>query len=119
MSSNSLKQWKDRRQHRRISIRLKATLVTKDHSFDCFTKNISEGGILLDCDLPLHMRDTEVKVFLHSPDQLQKIEFKAQIVKDKIEFKHMQFTVTTELGLEHLKYWLEQALFLTEYKKAI
>ncbi len=100
----------EKRKYVRIDIRLKATFIFEQKTFRTFTKNVSEGGILLEENLPQHLNDKKLEVFLTSPDQKINIKLKAHILKNDKVSKHIQFVDLSEKNVVLLQSWLKNDL---------
>ncbi len=108
------RQWSHSRKYKRYGVRLRVIFIAKEKTFRTFTKDISEGGMMLEEKLPPEMCEMNLEVYLASPDQKVNIRLKASLVQNKNRQMSIKFCEINDKNLVILKNWL-----LTDLKKYV
>ena len=104
---------KEKRKHERKELRLKTVFTLDKKVFRTFTVNLSEGGMMIDKEIPQEFSGKEVDIYVASPDGKLQVQFKAVLIATQ-KRRHLQFTKADEVAMGLLKSWLQ----LAQVKKA-
>ncbi|MBK7961137.1 MAG: PilZ domain-containing protein [Bdellovibrionales bacterium] len=97
------------RKFKRYVVRLKIIISNKQKTFLSYSKNISEGGILLEDRIPKYMFNEKSEVFISSPSRREIIAFRCLPLGDEENPNRLIFQQSQREHLEKLKLWLESA----------
>lgn len=98
---------KQQRRFKRFEVRLKVIISNKKKTFLSYSKNISEGGILLEDRIPKYMFNEDSEIFISSPQKKEIITFRCSPVDDEENPNRLRFAESQAEYLHKLRSWLE------------
>lgn len=97
------------RKFKRYVVRLKVIISNKQKTFLSYSRNISEGGILLEDRIPKYMFNEKSEVYVSSPNRREIIAFRCLPLGDEENPNRLIFQQSQREHLEKLRLWLESA----------
>lgn len=105
----SARDFAHQRRFKRYVVRLKVIISNKQKTFLSYSRNISEGGILLEDRIPKYMFNEKSEVFISSPSRREIIAFRCLPLGDEENPNRLIFQQSQREHLDKLKLWLESA----------
>lgn len=103
------KKYAEGRKFKRYEIRLKVIISNKQKTFLSYSKNISEGGILLEDRIPPYILNEESEIYISAPDKKEIIAFRCRPITDGEDPNRLRFQDSQTAYLEKLRTWLEKS----------
>ena len=104
--------WSDRRQHTRKNIKIQVVLISDEHAFRTFTRDVSLGGLALEKAVPQKLLGTECSIFLSLPGSTHKFTFTGKVLaeaKGSDAPRHrIKFGELPSLSQAALNKWIEE-----------
>lgn len=98
----------EKRRFKRYTTKLKVIVSNKQKTFLSYSKNISEGGILLEDRIPKHMFNEESEVYISAPNRKEIIVFRCLPIGDDEHPNRLKFQQSQHEYIQKLKLWLEE-----------
>jgi hypothetical protein len=105
-----------RRRFERYSIRLRVVIFKGDQSFRTYTRDLSEGGMLLENKVPETFLDGTCEIFIGSPNLKENIQFHGEVIGDANNPHRFAFVEKGENSVQRMAQWF--ALFNALKSKA-
>lgn len=97
----------EQRRFKRYEARLKVIVSNKQKTFLSYSKNISEGGILVEDRIPNYMFNEESEIYISAPNKKEIIVFRCLPIGDEENPNRIKFQHSQDEYIEKLKIWLE------------
>lgn len=98
----------EKRRFKRYTAKLKVIVSNKQKTFLSYSKNVSEGGILLENRIPKHMFNEESEVYISAPNRKEIIVFRCLPIGDDEHPNRLKFQHSQHEYIQKLKLWLEE-----------
>jgi hypothetical protein len=108
---------REHRKHPRVDSKFRVIVVAGKRCFRSFTKNVSQGGLLLEHNIPTDLIGVECRVVIGSMDMKENIEFQAKIIAHGDHPRSLAFTDEGSSFVDRLMQWTELARDVTSTKK--
>lgn len=100
----------ERRAHERFDIKLRVIMICGSRSFRAYTRNVSDGGLMLDRKVPWGMMNQNCLVYLHNEGEGGLgIEFRAKIVGSAENPLRFSFVDADAASLARLQDWIAKS----------
>ncbi len=98
---------RERRKHKRVDARLKVMIIRGKEVFSVCTRNISEGGVLLENPIPQAFMNNFCKVHISTTDNSMSVNFEANILEASTRGSRLVFGgQLSEDNLKILRDWI-------------
>lgn len=102
------KRSKENRNHERFDLKFKVVFIADGKTtFRTHSKNISEGGMLIEDALPIEFCNSMVNVFVASPKGMANIQFFAEVLRQGKNPRHIKFSTANSSNLDLLRAWMQ------------
>ena len=98
--------WAERRKHPRIPLRLRIIIVSGGKTFRTFTKDVSQGGFMMEKPLPWSPGNELCTVYLSQEEDPQQIELRVRLLMQPGNPRRFAFQQTPKEFLARLQEWL-------------
>lgn len=99
--------YSQKRKFKRYLVRFKVIISNQQKTFLSYSKNISEGGILLEDRIPKYMFNEKSEVYISSPNKKEIIVFRCLPFGEDENPNRLLFQQSQASHLEKLRLWLE------------
>ncbi|MEZ4814475.1 MAG: PilZ domain-containing protein [Bdellovibrionota bacterium] len=110
----------EKRQHKRLRVRLNVKIINEKKKFEACTRDISLGGLMLENPIPQDFLFQKNKIVVSTTDNSFHFEFEAKILESSTRGTRIMFDNISPMHMKNLQGWLceQDESFKEELKKA-
>jgi hypothetical protein len=98
---------RERRKHKRITVRLNVLVIKDKEVFKVCSKDISTGGLMLENPVPKEFMDSTVRIIVTSSDLSLNVQFEGIILEASARGSRIMFEGMKDTEQLKLKRWIE------------